>query len=117
MLRPSDIVTSPLLCRCYWYTVEFGLVREGSEVKAFGAGVLSSFGEMQNMAEGSVELLPFDPFSKLPAMNYKDGYQKKYFVLESFDDGAERLRQYCEHVQQSLPDDVRATVAEVVHQL
>jgi phenylalanine-4-hydroxylase len=29
------------LTKCYWYTVEFGTVREGSDVKAFGAGILS----------------------------------------------------------------------------
>eukprot|EP00434_Breviolum_minutum_P031682 symbB.v1.2.028017.t1/scaffold2923.1/size67120/3 len=35
------------LAAVYWFTVEFGLLREGEDVKAFGAGVLSSFGEME----------------------------------------------------------------------
>lgn len=37
----------------YWYTVEFGVVREGSKVKAFGSGILSSYGELEYMGKVS----------------------------------------------------------------
>lgn len=40
------------LTKLYWFTVEFGVVREGGKVKGFGAGVLSSYGELQHMASG-----------------------------------------------------------------
>lgn len=110
----ADDKTIWKLGKLYWYTVEFGVVREGNDVKAFGAGILSSYGEMRNMAEGKAELLPFDPFAKQPAMSYKDGYQKQYFVLESFEDGAAKLREYCEYVQKGLPDDVKAKVESAV---
>ena len=40
------------LTKLYWFTVEFGVVREGSGVKAFGAGILSSYGELEHMALG-----------------------------------------------------------------
>ena len=36
-------------------------------------------------AQGKAELVPFDPFAPQPKMSYKDGYQKRYFVLESFE--------------------------------
>lgn len=65
-----------LHCLCCWgcrYTVEFGVVREGGDIKAFGAGILSSYGELQHMAAGGAKLLPFDPFQPQPKMSYKDG--------------------------------------------
>ena len=45
------------MCLClrslqvYWYTVEFGVVREGSSIKAFGSGILSSYGELEYMGQ------------------------------------------------------------------
>ena len=59
------------------------------------AGILSSFGELEHMRNGSPKLDHFDPFMKQPKMSYKDGYQKRYFVLDSFKDGARQLRDYC----------------------
>ena len=47
------------------------------------------------MREGKPELQPFDPFAKQPKMSYRDGYQKRYFVLESFEEGASKLKDYC----------------------
>lgn len=87
------------LTKVYWYTVEFGVVREGCEIKAFGAGVLSSYGELAHMREGNPELAPFDPFAPQPKMSYKDGYQKKYFVLDSFQEGARQLKEYAAHLK------------------
>ncbi len=63
--HPSSAPSSPLLllscphapAQVYWYTVEFGVVREGGAIKAFGAGVLSSYGELEHMAAGAAELV------------------------------------------------------------
>ncbi|KAL4458367.1 hypothetical protein ABPG75_013232 [Micractinium tetrahymenae] len=98
------------LVKLYWYTVEFGVVLEGGQPKAFGAGILSSYGELQHMAAGQAELLPLDVFSPLPRISYKDGYQPRYFVLQSFEEGAAQLKAYCRSMVHNIPDDVRAAV-------
>lgn len=82
------------LTKVYWYTVEFGVVWEEEKIKAFGAGILSSFGELQWMAEEKAKIVPFDPYVPQPKMSYKDGFQKQYFALESFEDGAQLLETY-----------------------
>lgn len=101
------------LTKCYWFTVEFGVVREQGLNKAFGAGILSSFGELLNMASDAPAFVPFDPFAKQPKMSYKDGYQTRYFVLESFEHGAQQLRDYCNSLHQDLPEEVRAVIGRV----
>jgi phenylalanine-4-hydroxylase len=87
------------LTKVYWYTVEFGVVREGSDIKAFGAGILSSYGELEYMGKGIADLAPLDPFKPQPKMSYKDGYQKKYFVLDSFESGLQQLRDYAAYLK------------------
>eukprot|EP00891_Asterochloris_glomerata_P001106 jgi/Astpho2/1106/fgenesh1_pm.00020_%23_3_t len=86
------------LTKIYWYTVEFGVVREDGEIKAFGAGVLSSFAELAHMRSGRVDFQPFNPFVPQPKMRYKDGCQNQLFVLDSFHDGADKLHKYCESI-------------------
>lgn len=112
------------LIKVYWYSVEFGVVweRDGEgdggrrRLKAFGAGILSSSAELEWMGAGSAaheeggeagggggraaggatpyEVLPLDPRVPLPRMSYKDGVQRRYFSLESFDQGARLLEDY-----------------------
>jgi phenylalanine-4-hydroxylase len=98
------------LTKVYWHTVEFGVVMEDNVPKAFGAGILSSVAEMENLAAGGVEIVPFDPFQPLPKMAYRDGVQRRYYTLSSFSAGAARLAEYCEHVRARLPPGRRAVV-------
>lgn len=57
--KKSDDSQVLKLIRTYWYCLEFGLVREGDAVKAVGAGLLSSFGELGRF-EKEARLQPFD---------------------------------------------------------
>ena len=71
------------LARLYWFTVEFGVLREGGELKAYGTGLLSSAGELAAMHKA--ELRPFD----LAAASRLDfdptEYQPVLFCADSFD--------------------------------
>jgi phenylalanine-4-hydroxylase len=49
------------LATLYWYTVEYGVVREGGALLAYGAGLLSSFGELALALRGGVEVRPLEP--------------------------------------------------------
>ncbi len=55
----ADEASVERLIRTYWYCMEFGVVREGTALKAVGAGLLSSFGELAHFEERA-QLLPFD---------------------------------------------------------
>lgn len=67
----------------YWFTVEFGLCQEGDEIRALGAGLLSSYGELENAFSDRAEKRAFLP--ELSAIQpYDDvGYQPVYFVCDS----------------------------------
>ncbi|ROI15468.1 Phenylalanine-4-hydroxylase [Anabarilius grahami] len=82
------------LATVYWFTVEFGLCKQGNEVKAYGAGLLSSFGELQYCLTDKPKLHPFEPektcLQKYPITEF----QPVYFVAESFEDAKEKVRKF-----------------------
>jgi len=82
------------LATCYWFTVEFGMCRQGGELKAYGAGLLSSFGELEWCMSGKPELRPFEP-EKTGEQKYPiTEHQPVYFVTESFDDAKQKMIDY-----------------------
>jgi monomeric phenylalanine-4-hydroxylase len=73
-----------MLDRLYWYTLEFGLIEEESGVRAYGAGLLSSFGELRHAFTSEVEHRPFDMEAVVSTpYNYSD-MQPLLFVIPSF---------------------------------
>jgi len=98
----EDIVK---LARLYWYTIEFGLAKENGGVKAYGAGLLSAFGELEYACsperpaggvDHSPELKPFDPMDAGNLDFPITTYQPTYFVAESLSDIKVKLRKFCE---------------------
>uniref|UniRef100_A0A6A7G669 phenylalanine 4-monooxygenase n=1 Tax=Hirondellea gigas TaxID=1518452 RepID=A0A6A7G669_9CRUS len=87
------------IARCYWYTVEFGVVQQQNARKAYGAGLLSSFGELQYMASDEPEFIDWDPnvAAKEPYPITK--YQPKYFVAKSFEDAQNKLIEFAERIE------------------
>jgi len=79
------------LATCYWFTVEFGITRQNGQLKAYGAGLLSSFGELEWCLSGKPELKQFDP-EKTGLQKYPiTEHQPIYFVTESFEDAKQRM--------------------------
>jgi phenylalanine-4-hydroxylase len=75
-----------MLARLYWYTIEFGLVREAGGLKVFGAGIVSSAGEtVYAVRDPEVLRLPFDPLRIMRTAYSIDSFQQNYFVLDSLD--------------------------------
>merc|ERR1711909_116794 len=79
------------LSTCYWFTVEFGITRQNGQLKAYGAGLLSSFGELEWALSGEPELKSFDP-EKTGIQKYPiTEHQPIYFVTESFEDAKQKM--------------------------
>ena len=74
------------VARLYWHSVEFGLAREGGELKILGAGLASSFGEAHFSLESEgVERLPFSPARAVHTGYRHDAFQPRYLVSQTLE--------------------------------
>ncbi|MDQ3056389.1 MAG: phenylalanine 4-monooxygenase [Pseudomonadota bacterium] len=73
------------LSRLYWYTVEFGLIRQKDGLRIYGSGIVSSKGEsIHCLASDAPNRIGFD-LERIMRTRYRiDTYQKTYFVIDSF---------------------------------
>ena len=74
------------LARLYWYTVEFGLIREGGGLRIYGAGIVSSHAEsLFALDSDSPHRIGFD-LGRVMRTDYRiDDFQQSYFVVDSLD--------------------------------
>jgi phenylalanine-4-hydroxylase len=102
--------------RLYWYTVEVGLAREEGDIRIYGAGIASSFGETHYSLESPrPHRLKFDLPRVLRTRYRPDDFQKSYFVIDRFDDLPDLVRAkdflaLCEELDRT--PDVEPTNAE-----
>jgi phenylalanine-4-hydroxylase len=80
------------LARVYWFTIEFGVLREAGEVKAYGAGLVSSAGELEAMRRA--ELRPLDLEAAARQEFDTTDYQPILFCADSFESMYQNLRDY-----------------------
>ena len=80
------------LSRVYWFTIEFGVLREETEVKAYGTGLLSSAGELEALTKA--ELRPLDLEEAARASYDPTRFQPVLFCADSFDALCESLKRF-----------------------
>jgi phenylalanine-4-hydroxylase len=115
--RAGSLGALKKLARLYWYTVEFGLVREGGALRIYGSGIVSSHGEsIFALDDPSPNRIGFD-LKRVMRTDYRiDDYQQTYFVISSFEDLLRTTVEtdfgpvYAE--LETLPDYAVATVAD-----
>eukprot|EP00941_MAST-03F_sp_MAST-3F-sp1_P005656 g5656.t1 len=93
------------LATCYWFSVEFGLCKQDGAMKAYGAGLLSSFGELEYACSATrpaggedhfPTYLPWEP-DTAGDMEYPiTTYQPNYFVAESLSDAKDKMRKFAD---------------------
>lgn len=88
----ADDATIEKLATLYWFTIEFGLCLQDGEKKAYGAGLLSSFGEMEYSVSDKPEIAPFDPAITAVTKYPITQYQPKYYLADSFESAKNKLK-------------------------
>ncbi|WP_440106952.1 phenylalanine 4-monooxygenase [Acidovorax sp. BL-A-41-H1] len=85
-LKAQGLGACEMLSRLYWYTIEFGLIREAGGLRAYGAGILSSAGELAYSVQSpEPQRIPL-ALARTMRTRYKiDTYQQTYFVIDSFE--------------------------------
>ncbi len=85
-LRAQAMGALKPLARVYWYTVEFGLVRQAEGLRIYGAGIASSFSEtLYCLNDSAPNHLRFD-LERVMHTEYRiDAFQESYFVIDDLD--------------------------------
>ena len=92
------------LARLYWFSVEFGLIREGGQVKLYGSGLISSIGESPHALNSKhVDRRPFDLDLVCDTPFEIDHFQPILYVLDSFEQLRDAMIEYANRVLESTP--------------
>lgn len=96
-----------LLSRIYWFTIEFGLIRENGELKIYGAGILSSAGETVFSLSEKPAHFTYDVRQILNTEYWKDRFQDKYFVIDSYEQLYTSLPEIEEVLNEMLEENMK----------
>ncbi|MCC6678792.1 MAG: phenylalanine 4-monooxygenase [Phycisphaerales bacterium] len=87
------------LGRLFWFTVEFGLIREDGRLKIYGSGLVSSHGEAEySLTSDKPQRRPFDLDQVCETDFEIDHFQPIYYVLESFEQLRDAMNEYATKV-------------------
>lgn len=84
-MRALELDALRFMARAYWYTVEFGLMQTPQGLRAYGAGLLSSGGEIEYcLTDPAPRRLVLDIERAMRTLYKIDSYQETYFVIRDF---------------------------------
>ncbi|XP_053652027.2 tryptophan 5-hydroxylase 1 [Cherax quadricarinatus] len=83
----------------YFFTVEFGMCKEAGTLKVYGAGLLSSIGELRHSVSPAAKVEPFHPDTVCSVTCLVTTFQNQYFFTDTFEEAKEMLRDYVSRIQ------------------
>ncbi|XP_072597392.1 tryptophan 5-hydroxylase 2 [Vulpes vulpes] len=86
------------LATCYFFTIEFGLCKQEGQLRAYGAGLLSSIGELKHALSDKACVKAFDPKTTCLQECLITTFQDAYFVSESFEEAKEKMRDFAKSI-------------------
>nr|BAF79887.1 tryptophan hydroxylase [Dugesia japonica] len=92
------------LATCYFFTIEFGLCHQDGELRAYGAGLLSSIGELKHALSTESNIQKFDPKLVMEQECLVTTFQNAYFYTPSFEDAKDKMRDFAKTIKK--PFDV-----------
>nr|AGS83411.1 tph [Schmidtea mediterranea] len=92
------------LATCYFFTIEFGLCHQDGELRAYGAGLLSSIGELKHALSNESNIQKFDPKTVMEQECLVTTFQNAYFFTTSFEDAKDKMREFAKTIKK--PFDV-----------
>ncbi len=81
-LDDEDTLTK--LQRIYWFTIEFGLIKEKGNIKGYGAGIMSSFGETNHIFDDNIIIHPFEIGAVIQKEFVSTEIQNEYVIINSY---------------------------------
>ena len=98
-LTTDDPYHTERLARLFWFTVEFGLIREDGRTKLYGSGLISSPGESKHsLTSREVDRRPFDLETVCATSFEIDHYQPILYVLDSFEQLRDAMDTYARRI-------------------
>jgi phenylalanine-4-hydroxylase len=87
------------MARLFWFTVEFGLIREGGQVKVYGSGLISSHGDAANALGPKCDRRPFNLDAVIHQPFEIDHFQDILFVVDAFEQLFDAVREMEQRVR------------------
>lgn len=106
----NDPQAIELLGKIYWFTIEFGLIKENGKLRIYGAGIISSRGETEHCLSKKAIHFDFDVKTIFETGFRTDLIQERYFVIESFEQLYNSLPEIEIILERMLEKDAKASM-------